>query len=143
MAVLDAGRDRTLLGKQLCLWAGKALGGLAANLVLLTLWVDGLGVGPAVAVFPNFVLISLASYGLANRYIFPEGVTPESLRGHAIQYAGMQAATLTGKVANYALYLVLLPRVDYRLAWVVGAVATFLLTFALNRAWWSRSTVSG
>lgn len=118
-------------------WGLKAVAGLAANLLLLTLWVDGLGIPAWLAILPNFVLISLAGYTVANHWIWADGVSPESLRGHARQYAGMQLAMGTGKVANYGLYLVLLPVVDYRLAWVLGAVATFSITFSLNNHLWA------
>jgi len=124
--------------RQLVLWGLKAVGGLAANLLLLTMWVDGAGLDPALAIFPNFVLISAVGYTLSNRYIFQEGVTPTSLWGHVVQFGGMQAANLVGKAANYLLYLVFIPLMDYRIAWLAGAVATFLVTFALNKMWWER-----
>jgi len=50
----------------------------------------------------------------------------------------MQAANLVGKAANYLLYLVFIPLMDYRIAWLAGAVATFLVTLALNKMWWER-----
>jgi putative flippase GtrA len=119
-------------------WGLKAGGGLAANVALLTVWVDGLGIQPWAAIPINFVLISLAGYTLTNRWIWPGGVSPSSWREHLRQYLGMQAANFGGKTANYALYLVLLPVADYRLAWVAGAGATFLLTYVLNRYWWTQ-----
>jgi len=128
--------------RQLILWGLKAVGGLAANLLLLTIWVDGVGLDPTLAIFPNFLIISAIGYTLANRYIFREGVSPVSLRSHAVQYAGMQAANLAGKAVNYVIYVALLSLLDYRVAWVVGAVATFLLTFALNKVWWERSPIA-
>lgn len=125
-----------MIRTQLLKWGLKAIGGLLANVALLTVWVDGAGIHPAVAVILNWVIISVAGYGVANYWIFPDGVTPSTLRGHARQYAGMQLATAGGKGANYAVYLVLLPVTDYRVAWVVGAGVTFSLTFALNKWWW-------
>jgi putative flippase GtrA len=123
-------------------WGLKAAGGLAANIVLLTLWVDAVGLPPSLAIAPNFVLISATGYTVADRWIWPEGVSPTTWRGHARQYVGMQTANMAGKVANYLVYLVLLPVVAYQVAWVVGAVATFMLTFAANRWWWrGRATV--
>lgn len=124
--------------RSLVRWGVKSVGGLAANLVLLTLWVDGVGIGPALALPVNFVLISAASYVVTDRWVFADGVTPDSWRAHARQWAGTEAAMLAGKAANYVIYLVLLPFEDYRVAWVVGAVATFLLTYGLNQWWWTR-----
>jgi len=121
-------------------WGVKAGGGLGANLLLLTVWVDIVGLPAWAAIPPNFIIISLAGYALTDRWIWPGGVSPSSWRGHLMQYLGMQAANGVGKAANYALYLVLLPVLDYRLAWVAGAGATFLLTYVLNRYWWTRGS---
>lgn len=122
-------------------WGVKSVGGLAANVALLTLWVDGVGLSPAVALPINFVFISAASYVVTNEWVFDDGVTPSTWGAHARQWVGTEAAMLAGKGANYLIYLVLLPVTDYRIAWVVGAVATFLLTFGLNRWWWTRADV--
>lgn len=129
--------------RELCKWGVKSVGGLAANVVLLTLWVDIVGIPKSIAIVPNFFLISGTGYFVANHWIWPDGVSPNTAKSHVTQWAGMQAANLTGKVGNYALYLVLLPVVDYRLAWIIGAVATFLITYAGNHIWWTRrSSVS-
>lgn len=122
-------------------WLAKSLGGLIANLTLLTVWVEWVGLSPAVAIIPNFVIISVVGYTVTNRWIWPDGITPVTVRGHATQYVGMQAANMSGKVANYGIYLVLVPVFDYRLAWVIGAGMTFLITFSLNKKWWERSTL--
>jgi putative flippase GtrA len=121
-------------------WGAKALAGLALNIALLTVWVDYVGLSEALAIIPNFLIISALGYVVTNRWIWPEGVTPDTITGHARQYLGMQAANGTGKVANYAIYLVLLSWVPYQLAWVIGAVLTFAVTFALNHWWWSGRT---
>jgi len=123
-------------------WGLKAVGGLAANIVLLTFWVDYVGLAAWAAIIPNFLLISAVGYTVTNRWIFPDGVSPSTFRGHVRQYAGMQAANLAGKAGNYAVYLVLLPVVDYRAAWVVGAAVTFALTFGLNKLWWDGSPIA-
>jgi len=128
--------------RKLMKWGLKAVGGLVANLVLLTIWVDVVGLPAWVAIAPNFAIISCAGYLIANRYIWADGVSPTGWRAHAVQYAGMQSATLAGKAGNYLLYVLLLPAIDYRLAWVVGAVLTFLLSFAGNHWWWTRSGVA-
>lgn len=123
-------------------WFAKSLGGLVANLGLLTVWVEYVGLSPALAIIPNFVIISLAGYTVTNYWIWPDGITPKTVRGHATQYAGMQAANLGGKAANYGVYLVLIPFVDYRVAWVIGAGVTFAITFTLNKKWWERSAIT-
>lgn len=127
---------------QMVRWGVSAVGGLIANLLLLTLWVDHIGLHPAVAIFPNFVLISTVSYLVTNHWVFPDGVSPSSLPAHIRQYVGTEAAMLAGKAANYVIYIVLIPVTDYRIAWVIGAVATFLITFGINKWWWSERVKS-
>lgn len=127
--------------KQGAKWFAKSVGGLLANLALLTVWVEYAGLSPAVAILPNFVIISVVGYTVTNYWIWPNGITPSTAVGHITQYAGMQAANMGGKVANYGVYLVLIPFVDYRVAWVIGAGVTFLITFTLNKRWWERSTI--
>lgn len=122
-------------------WLAKSVGGLLANLKLLTLWVEYANLSPAIAIIPNFFIISVVGYTVTNRWIWPDGVTPSNVRGHLTQYAGMQAANAGGKMGNYAVFLVLLPFVDYRVAWVIGAGVTFLITFSLNKRWWERSMI--
>lgn len=121
-------------------WGVSSVGGLVANLALLTVWVDGVGIDPVYAVLINFVLISAASYTLANWWIFADGVTPTTATGHAVQWAGMETGMFAGKLANYGIYILLLPITDYRIAWTVGAVVTFAVTFTLNKMWWQRTS---
>lgn len=125
---------------QIVKWGLKSVGGLLANILLLTLWVDDIGLSPEVAIVPNFFLISAVGYTVTNRWIFPNGVTPTTVPGHIRQYAGMQTANLTGKLGNYVIYLLLLPVVDYRVGWVLGAIATFVITFLGNKLWWDRGS---
>lgn len=126
--------------RQILKWGVSSVGGLVANLVLLTVWVDGAGIPPEFAVVINFVLISAGSYALANWWVFADGVSPATARGHAKQWAGMETGMVAGKAANYVIYLALLPVTDYRIAWTVGAVATFGVTYGLNKLWWERSS---
>lgn len=122
-------------------WGLKAVGGLALNVLLLTFWVEIAGLNEALAIVPNFLIISTLGYTVTNRWIWPDGISPTTARGHARQYAGMQAANGIGKAANFGVYLVMLSWVPYQAAWILGAVLTFTLTFALNRWWWdSRKT---
>lgn len=118
-------------------WGLKSVGGLALNVVLLTVWVEYGGLSPAIAIVPNFLIISALGYTVTNKWIWPSGVTPSGLRAHARQYLGMQAANGAGKAANYAIYLALIPHAQYQLAWVTGAILTFLVTFGLNQWWWT------
>lgn len=117
-------------------WGLKAVGGLALNVALLTVWVDVVGLNEVLAIVPNFVIISTLGYTITNRWIWPDGVSPTSPRGHARQYLGMQAANFAGKAANFAIYILLLAWVPYQVAWVLGAVLTFTVTFLLNQWWW-------
>lgn len=124
--------------RQVVKWGCSSVGGLLANLALLTVWVEVARISPWVAIFINFAVISAVSYVLANWWIFGGNDGPTTAKGHAMQWAGMEAGMFTGKAANYLIFLVLLPLTDYRIAWTVGAVATFGLTFTLNKWWFER-----
>lgn len=119
-------------------WAVKSVGGLAANLALLTVWVDGLGLAAWWAIGINWLLISAAGYVVADRWVFRATPSPTGLVAHARQWLGMQSVMAASKLANYLLYLALLPVVDYRLAWAVGAAVTFAGTFLGTRLLWDR-----
>jgi len=117
-------------------WGVKSVGGLLVNLALLTVWVDVVGLSPALAIVPNYAILSVAGYVVTDRWVYPEGLSPGTWRGHGRQYVGQQVAMLLSKGINFVLYLVLLPVVEYRVAWVLGAVVSVVLTFSLTRWWW-------
>lgn len=120
-------------------WGVKSVGGLVANLLLLTLWVDGIGIPPALAIPINWVLISIAGYMVSDQWVFADLHDGDStLREHAQRYVSMQSVMAAGKLVNYGLYILLLPVVDYRVAWVIGAVVVFAVTFNGNEAVWRR-----
>lgn len=119
-------------------WGVKSVGGLAANLALLTVWVDGLGFAAWWAIGINWVLISLAGYVVTDRWVFGGTPSPAGLVANARRWVGMQSVMGIGKLVNYLVYVLFLPVVDYRVAWVIGAVLTFLATFSGNRWLWSR-----
>jgi putative flippase GtrA len=125
---------------QLAKWSVKSIGGLSVNLLLLTVWVDGLQLPPELAVLINWVLISLASYWLTDNWIFPSQGS-DSHKQHAIRYFGMEMVMLFSKAVNYLIYLVLLSEnVDYRIAWTVGAGAVFFVSFFGTERWWRVTT---
>lgn len=121
-------------------WGVKSVGGLLANLTLLTGWVDGLGLAAWWAVGINWVLISVAGYAVSDQWVFSGAASPADLVSHVRRYVGMQSVMVVGKLGNWLIYVALLGAVDYRLAWTAGAVATFLVTFAGNRWLWVSDT---
>jgi putative flippase GtrA len=128
---------------QMVKWGLKAVGGLALNLALLTVWVDGLGFAAWWAVGINWVLISLVGYVVTDLWVFRGEDSPAGLVSHIKQYVGMQTVMATSKGANWAIYVALLSvGVDYRVAWLTGAVVVFLGTFAGNAILWRRLSVS-
>jgi len=114
------------------------VGGLLANLALLTLWVDHFGVPEWLAILPNWVILSLTMYAINDKWVFSELGSASSWAGHARQFIGSESIMMLGKGLNYVIYIALLAMVDYRIAWTVGAVVAFLLTFGGNRWWWAR-----
>jgi putative flippase GtrA len=120
-------------------WGVKSVGGLVANLALLTVWVDGVGFAAWWAVGINWVLISLAGFVVSDRWVFGDTPSPSGAVMNAKRYVSMQTVMASGKAANYLVYICILGWVDYRVAWTVGAVATFAITFAGNRWLWVSS----
>lgn len=127
--------ELTRLGK----WFGKSVAGLVANLLLLTLWVDGLDLSPVVAIPINWALLSVLGYALADQWVFRDFDVPTDWRSHAKRYVSMQSVMGVSKLLNYGIYLTLLSVVDYRVAWVIGAGIVFGLTFLGNRTLWDWS----
>lgn len=118
-------------------WGVKSVGGLAANLALLTVWVELAGVPAEYAVALNWLLISVAGYVVTDRWVFQAAETPGGVRANLRRYLGMQSVMALSKGVNYALYLALLwAGVEYHVAWVAGAVVVFVVTFAGNRLLW-------
>lgn len=119
-------------------WGVKSIGGLAANLALLTVWVDYVGIRPEVAIAINWTLISAAGYVATDQWVFASESSPSGVTGHVRRFIGMQTVMASGKAVNYAIYVGLIwAGMDYRLAWVVGAVAVFAATFGGNKMLWS------
>jgi putative flippase GtrA len=130
--------------RRLVRWGLKAVGGLAANLALLTLWVDVVGFAAWWAVGINWLLISLVGFAVTDRWVYGATDSPDGWMALARRYLGLQSVMAGSKAANWLLYVALLPVVDYRVAWALGAVVTFLATFAGSRWLWTASRgVSG
>ncbi len=126
-----------MMHRQLFRWGVKSVGGLAANLLLLTLWVDVVGWAAWWAVGINWILIAIVGYVVTDQWVFLGADSPKAVLGHVRQFIGMQTVMTSGKAINYLIYVVLLPVVDYRIAWVIGAVVTFVGTYLGNRYLWT------
>jgi len=126
---------RRLLAYEPVRYLAKGGAGMVVGLALLTVWVDGVGIAPELAILINWVLIGIVGTVVLDRWVF-EGDPATTLRGFGERLAGAQSAQLVGKGANYIIFVGLLRVTDrYRLAWVAGALATAALTYALNRLW--------
>lgn len=118
-------------------WGVKAVAGLGANLALLALWVEVVGIHPAIAVLINWVLISLAGYAITEKWVFRQREATDS---HVRRYLGLQGVMLGSKAVNYVIYIGLLAAgVPYLLAWVLGAGMSFVLSYSGARSLWTRS----
>lgn len=121
-------------------WGLKSGVGLGINLALLTVWVDGIGIPPQVAIFINWALLSVYGYVVTHRWVFAETKSLSGLRDHARQWLGMQGILAGGKAINYVVYVALIwVGLDYRVGWVLGAVVGLVVSFGGNRRWWARS----
>lgn len=118
-------------------WGLKALGGLGANLAMLAAWVELAGLHPAIAVLINWVVLSIIGYTITEKWVFRQRDPTES---HAKRYLGLQGVMVGSKAINYVLYVGLLALgVPYLLAWVLGAGASFLLSYGGAKSLWTRN----
>lgn len=139
-----AGRRYQMQLREVMAWGLKSVGGLVLNLALLTVWVDYVGLAAELAIFPNWLLISLLGYVFTDRVVFPSAESPVGWIAKGRRYIGMQSVMALSKALNYGIYVVLLwVNVEYRIAWVIGAVVTFSISFLGNRRLWTRSIKSG
>lgn len=126
---------------ELVRWIAKSGFGLTLNLALLTVWVDGAGIRPELAVFINWAILSVYGYLMARWWVFDDAISPDGVRGHLRQYVGMQGILAGGKLVNYVVYVALVwLHIDYRVAWVLGAGVGLLVSFGGNREWWTEPT---
>lgn len=128
-------------GRAFVRWGIKSGAGLGINLALLTVWADWVGIWPEVAVLINWLLLSLYGYLLSLYWVFEDVKALSGVRDHLTQWAGMQGILAGGKVVNYLVYVGLLQTtaVDYRIAWVIGAVGGLVVSFGGNWEWWTPS----
>lgn len=123
-------------------WGVKSVGGLVANLALLTVWVDGVGFAAWWAVALNWLIISVAGYVVADRWVFRTTPSPTGAVQTARRWLSMQSIMAISKLVNWVIYLALLSVTDYRVAWTAGAVVTFVATFAGNRWIWDQPSAA-
>jgi len=70
-----------------------------------------------------------------NRFVFR--ASADGWRGHAKRFSQYYGVNMSSKVANYAIFLGLFTvGVWYPVAYLLGAIAVFFLTFAVNRRLW-------
>jgi len=116
----------------------QSLAGLIVGLALLTAWVEVVGLRPELAVLINWLLLGIVNCLILDRWVFA-GPAASTVRDFAHRFVGYQAAMLTSKGLNYAVFVALIwAGVIYQLAWVAGAGLSFGLSLALNRRWFDR-----
>lgn len=140
----DSRRLATLIdtprGREFVRWGLKSGVGLGVNLALLTVWVDGVGIRPELAIWINWALLSVYGYLVTKWWVFDDTVTIDGAREHVRQWLGMQGILAGGKLVNYVVYVALIwIGLDYRVGWVLGAVVGLAVSFGGNRRWWVRS----
>lgn len=122
---------------QLVRYGIKGAVATGANVGLMALLVEFGGLRPGVAAVISTCSLLILGYVVMNRFVFAKQDGPSGVRGHLRRGAAYYAVILSGKGANYVLFLALLHvGVWYPLAWVVGSGTVFLGTFSANRWLW-------
>lgn len=128
--------------KEMWRFGVKGVGGLAANLALMTVFVEWAGIPPQFAVIISAVVLMLVGYQVVNRWVFGDHDGPDNLKAHLKRSLTFYAVQWGGKAVNYVIFIGLLDRVPYQAAWTIGAVSVFFVTFGANRWVWTRSAIA-
>lgn len=111
--------------------------GVIVNLVLLTFFVDVVGVPAQWAVFLAWLTTLVPGYIATDKWVFKIFPSPSGVLEHGQRGGVFYAIMWGGKALNYGIYLALLHvGILYQVAWVVGALAVFPITFGVNYAVW-------
>jgi putative flippase GtrA len=109
--------------------------GLIINLLLLAVLAEIGSVPQRLAAIVSTGLVLLGGFLLTDNWVFSEASTDKSTVTD--RSLGYFVVMISGKLVNYVLFLVFLSiGVPYLLAWVLGSVLVFLLTFTGNRLFW-------
>lgn len=115
----------------------KGVGGLLANLTLLTILVDIAGLPPQWAIFGAWAMLVIPHYLVTERLVFSAFKSPTTTLQHGQRGAMFYGVMWSGKGLNYAIYLALLEvGVLYQLAWAAGSIMAFPWTFGANYWLW-------
>jgi len=114
---------------------------VALNIALQVALVESGLLSPPIAAALSTALMPLGGYVVMNRFVFRSSAS--GVRGHAKRFVQYSGVILSSKVANYGIFLALFAvGVWYPVAYLLGAIAVFFLTFAVNRRLWLGGTAA-
>ena len=113
---------------------------MVVNVALMAALVETGLLSPPVAAIASTLAVLIGGYLTLHLWVFKDR---DASGGHLTRAPAYYVVMLTGKAANYVLFLGLLAvGVWYPLAWVLGSAVVFVGTFSANRWLWSYSTIS-
>jgi len=123
-------------GREVLRYGVKGGAFVALNIAVQMLLVETGTLRAELAAAVSTAAMPLLGYVAMNRFVFPDAAAPSG-RGHFKRFAQYLTANLSGKAANYGLFLALLwVGVWYPLAYLLGAGVVFAATFGVNRWLW-------
>lgn len=110
------------------------------NVALMAAFVEIFTISPEVAALVSTSVLVSFGYLAMHLFVFPDaGSNGNHLRRGGAYYA----IILTGKAANYAIFVGLIAAgIWYPVAWIVGAGTVFLGTYTANRRLWHSEVIA-
>lgn len=125
-----------MIHRQALRYGLKGAAFVALNVAIQMVLVESGTLTPAVAALLLTAALPLLGYVAMHHFVFP-GADEPAPRDHARRFGGYLAVIYASKAANYILFLAFLwAGVWYPVAYLLGAAAVFLASFAANRRLW-------
>ena len=135
---MEAPDPGTLAG-QVLRYGATGAAGLAVNVALLVVLVDGLGYSPVWSPIVSTGTALSLTLVATQVWVFARHEASDR-RSLAVRAPSYYLVMVIGKALNYGIYLPLYDAgVPYPVAWVIGSAVVFLGTFAANRFVWVRT----
>ena len=108
--------------------------GLLINLSILSFLVEIAGVGESIAGLISMSVTPIIVFPAVNNWVFNASLTDRHIIVQVKRFFGYYSSIMLSKAVNYVIYIILLSIGGwYLVSWVVGSVATFLMTYLINK----------
>lgn len=108
--------------------------GLLINLTILSFLVEIAGVSESISGLISMSVAPVLVFPAVNNWVFNADLTSNNIIILIQRFTGYYSSIMLSKAVNYFIYLLLISVGGWYIAsWVVGSIATFLLTYFINK----------